>query len=118
MLLFLGMNEELLIKVCELKQLIEKEEVFQNVIKYEKLIEESDEVKILSYRKDIALMEYEDALELFDKNSKEVLAKQKVLSDAIEQLNKNEKVAFYNKNLAELNYFYKKIEDILFEGLK
>ena len=93
---------------------IKDTDVYKAFIESENELKASDEVAILSYKKDQAIMKYEDALRHFDKNSIEVMRASKVMSEAIFALNNNQIVDNYNKNLAKLNSFLKNIDQELF----
>ena len=97
-----------------LSEKIKESDVYKEYLNSEKEIENSEEVALLSYKKDMALVQYEDALRHFDKNSKEVLEASRHLSKAIFSLNNHELVVKYNKKLANLNYFLNEINKELF----
>lgn len=100
--------------VDKLGESIKKENIYKEFIEIENVLNASDEVKILSYKKDIAIMNYEDALSHYDKNSQEVLDASKRMSEAIYALNQNEIVTNYNEKLAKLNDFLKEVSKELF----
>ena len=108
----------------ELASLLENlKEDYKNLDSYkeflvaEKKLEESDEIKVLSYKKDIAIMEYGDTLRHFDKNSKEVLEASKKMAKAIYDLNNHEISKKYNEKLAKLNEDLSEIQKSIFEGI-
>lgn len=112
------MNEKLLIDLVNLKEILKKSKEYEALsIKNQKL-EESDEVKLLSYKKDMAIMNYEDALKHYDKNSLEVLSAEKVMSKAIYDLNNHPLVKEYNLAYRDLNEVYLKINHELFSFYK
>ena len=80
-----------------LSEKIKESDVYKEYLNSEKEIENSEEVALLSYKKDMALVQYEDALRHFDKNSKEVLEASRHVSKAIFALNNHELVVKYNK---------------------
>lgn len=97
-----------------LSEKIKESDVYKEYLNSEKEIENSEEVALLSYKKDMALVQYEDALRHFDKNSKEVLEASRHVSKAIFSLNNHKLVVKYNKKLANLNYFLNEINKELF----
>ena len=70
-----------------LSEKIKESDVYKEYLNSEIEIENSEEVAILSYKKDMALVQYEDSLRHFDKNSKEVLEASRHVSKAIFALN-------------------------------
>ena len=111
------MNLELIELINKLSEKIKETSIYKEYLLSEKEINDSDEVKILSYKKDIAIMKYGDAIKHFDKNSKEVMEASKVMSEAIYNLNSHELVKIYNIKLAKLNSYLKEIRDQLFGDL-
>lgn len=75
------------------------------------------EVAKLANLKEKAIMEYEDALNHYDKNSPEVLECSKKMSETIYNLNNNELVKLYNIKLEKLNKLLKEIDKELFSFL-
>ena len=75
-------------------------------------VESSDEIKILSYKKDLAIMEYEDALNHYGKNNEETLKASK--NEAIYKLNSHPLVKEYNTKLSLLNALLKEVDKELF----
>lgn len=112
------MNERLLEDSIKLRNEILNSEEYKNVVIKNRLMESSDEVKILSYKKDMAIMNYEDALRHYDKNSLEVIDAEKNMAQAIYNLNNHQVVKEYNKAFEELSNIYKEINSELFEFYK
>ncbi len=108
------MNEKLLNDSIDLRNKILDSEEYKNLFLKNKEMESSNEVKILSYKKDIAIMNYEDALKHYDKNSIEVIDAEKDMAKAIYNLNNHPIVKEYNKAFAELAGIYKSINLELF----
>lgn len=109
------MNESLLNKLLELKNIIENDE---NVLKLKELDEKLDvneDVMKLSYKKDMMIVEYENALKHFGENSKELLNAQKNLHLAKLELDSYPLVKEYNECYSKVRLLYKKINDTLFE---
>lgn len=111
------MDLELIELINKLSENIKSSDVYKTFLASEKEISESDEIKILSYKKDMAIVKYGDMIKHYDKNSQEVINASKEMSEAIYKLNNHHLVQIYNKNLANLNYFLKEIRDELFGGL-
>lgn len=112
------MNVELLDKIDALKKEIENSEEYKELLRHNEILENSDDIKILSYRKDVAIFEYQEALKHFNKNSIEVIGKEKVMAKSIYDLNNHELVKNYNKAFASLNSIYKEINVLLFDFYK
>jgi Protein of unknown function (DUF964). len=108
------MNEKLNNDITNLKNSIINSDEYKNLQEKNQAIENSDEVKVLSYKKDMAIMEYEDALKHYNKNSKEVLDCESKMSKAIYNLNNHPLVIEYNLAYKELNLIYKEINKELF----
>ncbi len=114
MIKYFSMNEQLLNDSIDLRNKILDSEEYKKVKLKNKEMECSDEVKILSYKKDMAIMNYEDALKHYDKNSVEVINAEKEMAKAIYNLNNHPLVKEYNKMFAELAAIYKDINFELF----
>ena len=112
------MNEELLNQISILKENIVNSYEYRNLLKAEKEMEQSNEVMILSYKKDMAIVDYEDALKHYSRNSIEVLKAEKILSEAAYNLNQHPLVKSYKENLDKLNQLYEEIDKIIFTGIK
>jgi cell fate (sporulation/competence/biofilm development) regulator YlbF (YheA/YmcA/DUF963 family) len=108
------MNEKTLNDLFELKKTIIESSEYKKVLSLNALLENSDEVKILSYKKDMAILDYEDVSKHFPKNSLEVLEKEKALAKAIYNLNNHDLVKKYNKAFEELSLIYERINSSLF----
>lgn len=112
------MNEKILNDILNLKKALQSSEEYKNLMLKNKELENSDEAKILSYKKDMAILNYEDALKHFDKNSKEVLEKEKDMAEAIYNLNHLKVVEEYNKAFDEYNIYINKINEECFSFFK
>lgn len=112
------MNEELLNQISILKENIVNSDEYINLLKAEKEMEQSNEVMILSYKKDMAIVDYEDALKHYSRNSIEVLKAEKILSETAYNLNQHPLVKSYKENLDKLNQLYEEIDKIIFTGIK
>ena len=112
------MNEELLNQISILKENIVNSDEYRNLLKAEKEMEQSNEVMILSYKKDMAIVDYEDTLKHYSRNSIEVLKAEKILSETAYNLNQHPLVKSYKENLDKLNQLYEEIDKIIFNGIK
>lgn len=108
------MNEKILNDAIKLRESILNSEEYKKVQELNNLMNNSDEIKLLSYKKDLAIMEYEDALRHFSKNSIEVINKESNMAKAIYLLNNNKIVKEYNIAFSKLESIYKEINDSLF----
>jgi len=112
------MNKNLYESISNLKTAIRNSGEYKALVLQNELLEKSDEVKVLSYRKDVAIMEYEDALKHFHRNSVEVLNTEKRMSKAIYDLNNHKLVKEYNLCFANLNKVFEHINEELFDFFK
>ena len=112
------MNSDLVCKCLDLNELIKKTNEYKDLIAAEKLMEESEEVSILAYKKDMIIVEFEDALKHYGKNSAEALLIEKKLAEQTFLLNSHPLVVDYKNKLNVLNDLYKQVEKVLFKGLK
>lgn len=112
------MNEDLLEKLSLLKNEILNSVEYQEFIKIEKTLISNEEVMVLSYKKDMALLEYEDGLKHYSKNSKELINLSKNLAEATYLLNNHPLVKEYKSKLDCLNKLYLEIENIIYKGIK
>ena len=97
-----------------LKELIENDENVLKVKELDKKMNESEEVMKLAYQKDMALVDYESALNHFGANSKEVKVAQKKLYEAKLALDSHPLVKEYNSYFSKVRLLYKKINSELF----
>lgn len=111
------MELALIEKILELKDLIKNSSKYISLYSKEKELENNKEAILLSYKKDLAIMDYEDNLKHFDKNSKEVLQSKEKLSKAIFKLNDLKITKEYKSLLENFNELMKEVENILFRGL-
>ena len=111
------MDSKLLIELENLKDDIKNSLEYKEFLVYEKELEESEEVQILSYKKEMAIVDYEDSLKHFKEDSDEVKAAKNKLNQAISLLNSNEIVIKYNKALTKLNILLKEVEQEIFGDL-
>lgn len=112
------MELELLDLVLNLKEEIKNSQEYKDLIISEEKMSKSEEVMVLSYRKDMSLMNYEDGLKHFPKNSQELLNLEKNLAESTYNLNNHPLVKDYKDKLDKLNLLYKEVEEIIFKGIK
>lgn len=112
------MELELLDLVLNLKEEIKNSQEYKDLIISEEKMSKSEEVMVLSYRKDMSLMNYEDGLKHFSKNSQELLNLEKNLAESTYNLNNHPLVKDYKDKLEKLNLLYKEVEEIIFKGIK
>ena len=105
-------------KVEELKDLLKKDERIIKLLEAEKRINESEEVQLLSYKKDIASSEYSDILNHYSRDSEEANKYQKKLYEAKKALDEHPLVKEYMKHYIEVRDLYNEINDILFSHLE
>ena len=91
------MNSSLLEKVNNLKLALDKDSRVILLNELDKKLNASEEVMKLSYKKDMALVKFEDALKHFGENSSEVKEAQKELYEAKKNLDLHPLVIEYNK---------------------
>lgn len=101
----------------KLKQELENEPCFQELLLLEKQMENDDEVVKLTYQKDMALLYYNDALKVFDKNSEEIRPFLQRLSEAKNNLNSHKIVKLYLTKYKEVRELTNEINNILFSDL-
>ena len=108
------MNQNLLEKASQIKQEIESLPLVIELKRLDKLLNENEEVMKLCYRKDVAATKFEDAVRYFGKESDEANEAQKVLYQAMLELDKNELVKQYNEQYKKVRKIYDKINEEIF----
>lgn len=101
----------------ELKDLLSKDERILNLDVLEKKLEQNEEAMALSYKKDLAVDEYEFALNHFGENSKEVETAQKKMHEAKLALDSCPVVKEYLSAYSKVRDLYMEINEILFSFL-
>jgi len=113
------MNSKLADLIEKIKELLMETPEYKSLILAEKEMEESDEVKVLSYKKDLALMEYNDALKIYnDKDNIYVIDAKKKLAKSIEILNAHTLVKIYNEKYNKFKEICNEISSIIFSDIK
>lgn len=103
--------------VCELKNELDKDINFKKLKIIEEDIVNNDEIKILSYKKDMAIVSYEDSIVDNNFNSALSLNESKKMAKTIYNLNNHPLVKEYNLVLREVNKIYSKINREIFDIL-
>lgn len=112
------MNDSLMNSLAKLKEAIESDERVLRLSNLDKKLNENEEVMKLAYKKDMALVSYEDALKHFKEDSKEVKEAQKRLHEAKLSLDNHPLVKEYNEAYKEVRLLYNKINEELFSRFK
>ncbi len=108
------MNNELYSSLVSLKEAIENDKRVKALNEIEKRMSEDEEVMRLSYLKDVASFEYDDALKHFKEDDEVVLQKQKTLYETKYNLDSHPLVKEYNQKYQEVRLLYNHINDVLF----
>ena len=108
------MNDSLLNSLNELKIALNNDERVLRLNELDKKLNNDEDVMRLAYKKDIALIGYEDAIKHFGENSKEASKAQKALHEAKLNLDSNELVKEYNSAYKEVRELYDMINETLF----
>ncbi len=111
------MDSKLLIELENLKDDIKNSLEYKEYLSAEKELEDSEEVQLLSYKKEMAIVDYEDSLKHFKEDSLEVKKAKEKLNEAISLLNSHEIVVKYNNALTKLNILMSEIEKEIFGDL-
>ena len=108
------MNEQILNKCQLLKEAIEKDPRILLLNQLEKEIENNEEVMVLSYKKDVALANYEDTIKYFKDDQDKIQNAQKLLAESKYNLDTHPLVKQYNKAYLEVKLMYEEINKQLF----
>ena len=108
------MNENIYNKAKTLKELLAKDERVIRLNELEKKMDEDKEVISLAYKKDMAAVNYSDALNHFSEESEEVQKALKELHEAKLNLDNHPLVQEYLKAYKEVRELYEEINKILF----
>ena len=111
------MDLELIEKIDILKEEVKNTLEYKNFYEIKEKLENSEEVALLSYKKDQAILEYQSALRHYGENHEITLKKSKEMSEAIYNLANNELVKKYNVALNEYNKLLKEIDSLIFGEL-
>lgn len=108
------MTNNLMNKLDELKSAIEQDSSVLELERLNKIINADENVMRLAYRKDMAVLAYEDALKHYTKDSLEVGNAQKSLYEAKLALDSNPLVIQYNDAYKKVKAIYTSINEELF----
>ena len=108
------MDAKLIIELENLKDDIKNSNEYKEFLEAEKELENNEEVQVLSYKKEMAIVDYEDALKHFNEKSEEVKRAKMRLNEAITLLNSHEITIKYNKALTKLNILLSEIQKEIF----
>lgn len=111
------MEQELIIKLLELHDELMKTPEYIDFKNKEKALVDNEEVAILSYKKDMAIVDYEDTIKHFKKGSEEEISSLRRMKKSIDSLNSHEVVKSYNEALTKLNLLMSEVESKIFEGI-
>ena len=109
------MNDLLLAKLNELKEVVSSSDEMKTLHKVEEEMSNDEEVMKLAYQKDVLSSKYEDALRHFGENSKEAKEAQKALYQAKLELDSHPLVKKYNEAYKKARKYYDLINATLFE---
>ena len=105
-------------KIEELKDLINQDIRIKNLLEAEAKMNASEEVQLLSYKKDIATSEYSDILNHYDRDSETAIKYQKKLYEAKKALDEHPLVKEYMKCYIIVRDLYNEINSVLFSNLE
>lgn len=103
------MNEVVSELTYKLKEELKNSIEYKQLKQFERELENSKDIQLLVYKKDMLIVKLEDILKYKDKNSVEVLMIQKEINDCLTKINSFEIVKKYNKALSEFNALLDKI---------
>lgn len=109
---------ELYQKIEELKSLIENDERVIKLKEAEIKMNNSEEVQLLSYKKDLAASDYSDILNHFSRESETSKKYQKVLYENKKKLDEHPLVKEYMYWYIKVRDLYNEINEILFSHLE
>ena len=105
-------------KINELKELLDHDERIKKLLEAEAKMNVSQEVQLLSYKKDVASSEYSDILNHFDRESETAYKYQKKLYEAKKALDEHPLVKEYMSCYIVVRDLYNEINSVLFSHLE
>ena len=105
-------------KIEELKDLLNEDERVKKLLEAEKKMNASEEVQLLSYKKDVASSEYSDILNHYSRDSEEAIKYQKKLYEAKKALDEHPLVREYMTSYIAVRDLYNEINSVLFSNLE
>ena len=109
-----AMPENIYLQAEELKEKIANDPRVISLNEIEKRMNESEEVMALTYKKDMAAVDYSDTLNHFPEDSKEAKEALKKLHEAKLNLDNHPLVKEYLKAYKEVRELYQNINEIVF----
>ena len=109
------MDQILLEKASNLKEELDNLPEVKELERLNKLLNESEDVMRLAYKKDMCATKYEDAIRYFGKESDEATEAQKQLHLAKLELDKHQLVIAYNKQYKIVREIYDRINKEIFD---
>lgn len=108
------MTDSLLTKLETLKNILKDDERIKKLDEVDALLSKDENVMKLAYKKDMASVEFDDALKHFGEDSNEVKQAQKKLYEAKLELDNNPLVKEYNNAYKEVRELYHSINKKIF----
>ena len=108
------MDKELYDALLKLKESIENDSRVLALNEVDARLSSNEEVMKLSYKKDMAVIEYEDAINHFGQTHEITLKAQKKLYEAKKELDSHPLVKEYNQKYQEVRLMYNHINEELF----
>ena len=112
------MNNALYEELYELKETMKNDPRFVRLNELDKQLNENEEVMKLSYQKEMAIVEYEDALNHFGKDSKELQKAQQKLAKCKLNLDNHPLVKEYYLALQKVREMDRQINHKLFDDFQ
>lgn len=109
------MNIELINDIENIKEFLKNSPEYLELKKAEQIMDNDDEVKVLCFQKDHAMIVYNDDLKVFDRNSLESLKSHKYFSERVYLLNHHPLVEDYVAKLLKYNNLLEKINKEIFD---
>lgn len=109
------MDEKLFNSLRNLKLSIDNDPRVVLLNNLEEEMNKNEEVMLLSYKKDMLCLKFEDALKIYPSDSKKVREIQHLLYEAKLALDTHELVTKYNKAYCEVKKMYQEINDLIFK---
>lgn len=112
------MDENIYNLARELKEEIDKDPRFIKLNELEKKMSEDEEVMLLSYKKDVSNIRYNDMLKIYQEDDEEVLKARKELIERKDELDAHPLVKEYLSALNEVRRVLFEMNSIIFGGFK
>ena len=112
------MNSALYNELYELRRLFKSDERVHRLEELDQKLNENEEIMKFSYQKEMAIVEYEDALKHFGKNSLEVQKAQQKLAKSKLELDNHPLVKEYYLALRDVREMDRQINQKLFDDFQ